>query len=485
MFSPPQRKFIAIAALLGLGLCLPSSSEGQDSEFQRRLSAMRQARSRATQVNSGSTVATTNQPNTLTVATHQPMVATQASGSANGNVQPATAQLPAGTLVSAQSPPPSMPQTARRRFVPSHVRTAQAIESPGLMSGAPIVNSTPMQTSIVPGTVMGGETMGSTIVDGQVVAQPYVDGTAAGACLDDCGSCGGFFDDCCGRGGCPDCQDCWINRLGFVFKNTEFYSGFTSFRSTLFTNPTTASNDLFDDSSFGYYGGFNFGIPLCRLTCGALSGQFGVRTVNTNFNGNAISADDRNQLFLTAGLFRRNDYGLQFGVVADVLREEWYANTDLVQIRGDVGYVWPAGTTFGFKFATNVQDDTVSGTFGGVAFTNQIVTTNDNYRFYVRHDAKAGGWGEIFAGWSDSNQGIIGLDFDMPITNRVALEAGFTYFLNDDGVPANAGFIGGQQGQAFNTYVGVAFRPSGRRFYRNYDRPMFDVADNGSMLTIR
>ncbi|MEL7498178.1 MAG: DUF6666 family protein [Planctomycetota bacterium] len=479
MFSPPKRATIAMAAsILAVCLSLVQTADGQDAEFNRRLAAMQQARARSTQPTT-----MTEAPPVQVAQQSQPVrrVAAQMTKPTTSTATQAVAQ--AGARVASRS-------RVRGRFVPRHARTAQVMDGSIIDGGAPIIgNESMIGSSTMNGTMMSN----SPIIDGQVVAQPFVEtgvmlnGCADGGCGDcsSCGEVGGYFDDCCGRGGCPEGQPCWLNGFGAALRGAEFYSGFTSFRSSLFTDPSTASNDLVDDCSHGYYGGVNVGIPLCRLTCGVFSGQFGVRTVNTNFNGSAFTTDDRNQLFFTAGLYRRVDYGIQFGVVADVLREEWYANSDLVQIRGDIGYVWPAGTTFGFRFATNVQDDIVAGTFNGQAFTNQGVTTDDNYRFYLRHDAKPGGWGEIFAGWSNSNQGIIGLDFDMPLTNRIGFEAGFTYYLNDDEVPANRGLLGGYSGQAYNTYIGLSFRPAGRAGYRSYDRPLLDVADNGSMLMIR
>ena len=47
------------------------------------------------------------------------------------------------------------------------------------------------------------------------------------------------------------------------------------------------------------------------------------------------------------------------------------------------------------------------------------------------------------------------------------------------------GHQGGNSGEAYNIYVGVALRPGGRHSYRSYERPMFPVADNGSMLITR
>ena len=477
MFLPPKKRHaIAITScLLATWFFASGTVSAQETEFNRRMAAMQQARARVQQP----TQETTQSPDPVPAASATPVTASPQSV-----VRPAAAQMAS----------PRVAAAPRRSFVPRHLRTAQVMEGTVIDGGSPIVSSAPMMAGqpVAGSTVIGSQVIEQSMISGGIVPETVVQGSVVGCDSGDCGGCdscgvvGGYFDDdCCGRGGCPPGTPCWLDGLGTVFRNAEFYSGFTSFRSALFTSPLTNDRTLADDCSHGYYGGVNVGIPLCRLSCGLLSGQFGVRTVNTNFNGNAFSQDSRNQLFFTAGFYRRVDYGFQFGVVADVLREEWYANSDLVQIRGDLGYVWPAGSTFGFRFATNVQDDVVNGTFNGVNFTGQGIATDDNYRFYLRHDAKQGGFGEVFAGWSETNQGIIGMDFDMPITDRVAFEAGFTYYLNDEGIPAGSGLQGGNQLQAYNVYVGMALRPRGRKWYRSYDRPLFDVADNGSMLTIR
>ena len=38
---------------------------------------------------------------------------------------------------------------------------------------------------------------------------------------------------------------------------------------------------------------------------------------------------------------------------------------------------------------------------------------------------------------------------------------------------------------AWNISVGLVFRPQGRCYYQSYDRPLFNVADNGSMMVDR
>lgn len=471
MFSPPKRRAIVILASLAAGIAgFADAARAQSgtAEFNRRLAAMQQARNRATPTAPSQAVTTV----------------TEAPPAARSVVQRATAQAPV--------------QQSRQQAEASRIqRTAQIVEDPVFEGGAPLISEEPMMLGsrlrrpLLRRPLIGGRyMMDQPMMEGEVIAEPYMEGEmVVDGCPDgDCGSCGvlgGYFQDgCCDRGGCPPGTPCWLDGLGRIFRNAEYYAGFSSFRGASFVNPNVRT-ELVDDNSFGSYAGFNMGLPLCRLTCGVLSGQFGLRTVNTNFNGNDFSIDDRNQLFLTAGFYRRVDYGLQFGMVADFLREEWFANSDTVQLRGDLGYVWPSGTTFGFRFATNTQDDIVAGTFNGQNFANMGVTTNENYRFYIRHDAARGGFGEVYGGWTETNQGLLGLDFDMPITERWAFEAGYTWYLDDTPAVAPQVQLGGYPNSAYNAYVGISFRPRGRSHYHNYDRPMFDVADNGSMSIIR
>ena len=312
-----------------------------------------------------------------------------------------------------------------------------------------------------------------------MIGESYIDG----GYVDD-GWCGnGCMDDCCNRGGCPPMalEECWLGGLFGIFSNGEYFLGGNGFRSTQFQVP--GQNDIFDDCSFGLYGGFNFGLPLCRLTCGVLSGQLGVRAVSSELDGNSFFSDNRDQTFITAGLFRRVDYGIQFGVVADILREEWFAETETVQLRGDISWVYPSGCALGFRFTNGVQDDNSIGTIAGAGFTGLNTSTIETYRFYYRHASNCGGYSDFSLGWSDDDHFVLGLDYDMPISNTVSLQSSMTYLAGDD-VPATSPFAGNGN-EAWNLSVGFAYRPQGRRWYRRYDRPMFNVADNGSMILRR
>ncbi len=344
------------------------------------------------------------------------------------------------------------------RYVPQHLRSVA-----------------PTQDNIV---IDGG----SPIVSQEFMGQEIIDDGASGCGDPNCGGCGlgqSFFrgDICCNRnGGCgPHAwENCWIGCLGGLFNNAEFFAGAQGFRSRNFS----AGTQSVDDSSFGFYGGVNMGLSLCRLACGLFSGQVGIRSSQSEFEGDFFSTDNRDQLFVTAGIFRRVDYGLQLGVVGDFMHEEWFAETELSQIRGDIGWVYPGGNTLGFRFASGTDDDTTNGIINGVAFDNLFAEVIDNYRFYYRMMAASGGHCDAYVGWSDADHAVFGLDFDLPVHRCWGMQSGFTYFLPEDTAPT----VPTSTQDAWNVYVGVAYRPQGNQWYGNYDRPLFNVADNGTFV---
>lgn len=359
-------------------------------------------------------------------------------------------------------------------YVPQHLRSANhAAESNNVRQASytsprqtPQVEPVPAQQ---PAPMMASEVpLGDTYFDGAYGDQ-YL---SAG---DDCGLE-------CRPGGCPPelIGDCWIGRLGNVLRDAEYFAGAHGFSSISFAIP--GANLQTEDSSFGFHGGVNVGIPLCRLTCGLVSGQIGVRTVQSNFDGTLFTADDRDQLFVTTGLYRRVDYGLQFGVVLDYLRENWFTNIDVMQLRGDLSWVYPSGSAIGYRFAESVQDDETNGIINGLAFTGLVSDLFDTHRFYYRHASPWGGFTDVFAGFSDEKHFIMGLDVDVALTETVALQSGFNYLLPDEDTRA---LIAPGQSEAWNVYVGFVWRPQGRDWYRSYDRPILPVADNGSMILRR
>lgn len=480
MLFPRQRTSIIVAATILL--TTTGSLFGQNSEYERRLAAMQEARGRASnaydEFNSENTYRVAANPN---MPRKQPATA-QRIRSANSpaprqeaSQQPMARQpmprQPMSREVMASQPTRSsgqydriarMPQNVAR---PGQMRVAQLHDQPMVGGGAPV-----MDDGVYEGVVDGGE---------------YYEESMG---CDDCGGCGsecGYFqnDACCSDGSCPP-GDCWLQGLGGLLTRGDYFFGAQGFQSPMYRHPGT-DRELEQDCNFGFYGGFNWGMPLCRLSCGLFAGQFGVRSVHTNLGGNEFTLDKREQTFMTAGLFRRVDYGVQGGVVADILWDDWYTRSNLVQLRSDIGYLWGGGTSFGFRYHTNLNEDQGSGIINGQTIDNIFTTTVDSYRFYLRHEACTGGYGELFAGWSESDQSILGGEIDAPITECLATQAGVTYYLDDTLPPTTSNRLGGYVNEAWNIYAGFSYRPCGRSYYRNYDRPFFNVADNGSMLIRR
>ena len=525
MFSPQKQLRMLLAAVVVVPMVVASASaqsQQGSAAFQHRMAAMQRARMRSQAPQAVAQapvrVAQAQVPaRPLTQATSQ----TAQLAAAQATTQAAPQVLPqAAPQVVPQQLPPTYQQVvtapaarvARGGYIPRHMRTAQLISQQPLVGsgtrlGSPALGAAGSGTRLG-GTVLNAPITGapvneviptivsdSVVVDqGTIVHQNAIPGNVVyqGEVIGDgcntCGDVGGYFqDDCCGRGGCPDgaCPDgvpCWFGPLGRALRNGSYFFGATAFRHPAFSLP--GQTDLNLDSNFGAYGGFNLGIPLCRLFCGRISGQFGLRSVQSHFGGSDITSNTRDQLFVTAGLYRRVDSGLQAGVVADILSEEFFVESDVTQIRAEVSWAYPNGSAVGFRLATNQQDDITNGSFAGTTFTDFTTTSLDHYRFFLRKVQPSGGWEELYAGWSDDGHGVFGLDIDLPVANYIALEAGAAFYLSDETLPgSNLG--SSRVDDSFNLYLGFAFRPQGRAYYRSYDRPLLPVADNGTLILQR
>jgi len=219
-----------------------------------------------------------------------------------------------------------------------------------------------------------------------------------------------------------------------------------------------------------------------------LSGQLGARAIQANGNGAGFTTDTRNQTFVTAGAFRRVDYGLQFGVVFDYLNEDWYFNSNFGQVRGEIGWVGTYGNLLGFRFtsgtskgpdvAQQVQIQNVVNTINPPLSPFTTFVPLDTYRFFYRqHFAQTGAIVEGFGGFSGQSQGLLGADMWVPITEHILLRTNATLLIDDsDGSDANVD-------EGWNVSAGLVFYPKGWcRWQKAYHKPMFDPADNGTFL---
>ena len=238
------------------------------------------------------------------------------------------------------------------------------------------------------------------------------------------------------------------------------------------------------DGSFGFNEGLNIGTHARNIILPSSMGyQVGFRATQMNLEGTSFSANQRNQLFFTAGTFRRGDYGLQGGIAFDHLRDSWYYKVNVSQIRGELGMAINNRADYGFTFASALRDDTAVSSVSGAGVLETWETV-DYYAIYVRSNWVADGAGEVklMAGLTGDSDGILGAQSRLPLHNGWALESEFTYLVSDGG----SGFTANEL-ESWNVGINLAWYPGSLACGQcnRYHRPLFDVANNGSMILRR
>lgn len=322
---------------------------------------------------------------------------------------------------------------------------------------------------------MGCDSCGGT-------APVWSDGPACGCegGYDMGGGCGNGCDMGCG-GGCGGCNGCCL--LFNPKTNVEAFAGAHAFRGI---------SNLDSSGSFGFYEGFLLSGPVPCVPGEAISWEFGGMFSQTDFEGSPYTENQRTQAFGTAGLFRRVDWGLQGGAVLDFMNDNWYATSNLVQIRGELGWVYPSGHELGVWATHGISQsgDTANVTFQGVPLSGQVSSTPiDLYCVYFRRTFCEGGDGRIFGGVTDNSQAVVGADFRVPVTCNWGLQGGFTYLIpSSEYDRTNTGSLRFQDvpEDAWNINVGVVWSFGGRmRDKCNYHRALLPVANNGTFFMDR
>jgi len=273
-------------------------------------------------------------------------------------------------------------------------------------------------------------------------------------------------EDCigCSNGCLVPCPGNWLERV-------ELFAG---------VQGSTGPANRGEMGSFGFHEGANWGAPVGCLPW-EIGSQFGARWTQSHFGGAAFNASSREQVFVTGGLFRRADWGLQGGVVVDYLRDQWYFDNELVQLRGELSWINPCAHELGFRFAANTKDSLSVSTVDAVDILEEWETT-DLYTFFYRRSLQdCGATASLFVGFSGDSDAIIGANADVPLNDRWALRTGFTYLIPEESSPGH-GFLE----EAWNVSTGLVFYPGCRTARsKDYNHPLFNVADNGSMLLER
>ena len=156
-------------------------------------------------------------------------------------------------------------------------------------------------------------------------------------------------------------------------------------------------------------------------------------------------------------------------------------------MRGEISYVW-GYHEWGVWGAFNAgQGFGVLPGQGGKTFENNSVHTYN--AFYRVQFGDANEW-KVWGGASHEGQGYVGSILRAPMTRSLALEGTFAYLMPGEsrGIPQikqNQKLSGTFTPMAWNLGINLVYYPRGRsrRSLASPYRPLFDVADNGTMIT--
>jgi hypothetical protein len=289
---------------------------------------------------------------------------------------------------------------------------------------------------------------------------------------------------------CPhDGRICaWLRQFGRPYYGWRWYRDFTAGAGiTAFQNQT----------NFGLLGNYgtneyvNWAMPFWNAF--GVGWQIGARGVQSNFqqptlndsSGLQTPGRSRDQVFVTTGFFTRafEGRGLQGGAVYDYLSDSYFENVDVSQIRGELSYVW-GYHELGFWGAFNAMEQ--KGMFSPARGTPGVASTVDLYTAFYRLHFGDANEARVWGGASGNGQGVVGSTIRAPMSRSLAMEGTFTYLLPDKSqtVQLDPTTSVTFAPSAWNLSVNLVWYPAGRarRSLASPYRPLFDVADNGSMI---
>lgn len=290
-------------------------------------------------------------------------------------------------------------------------------------------------------------------------------GLEAGCGMESCVDCG---DVACGsrvnRGSDYWCFPVCLPR----FRDLSVWGGVHGFKGPRDAPQFGGSGD----GNFGFQEGLNFGgkAPLIGLLFPGLSYQAGYQAVQSHLSGTSGGvANSREQDFVTIGFFRRVPAGLQFGAAWDYMNDNWITQGDFQQIRYEISIKSQRGREFGFTGSTHTNTTTLG------SYDFQAV---DQYRLFFRCSHKAADL-RFWGGFTNDSEGILGADCYVPFNDRWSLQTGFNYIIPD----GESGVVGARE-EAWNIGTNLVWHygRGATEARTNPHRPLFNIADNGSMV---
>jgi hypothetical protein len=302
--------------------------------------------------------------------------------------------------------------------------------------------------------------------DGEAVFGEFGGGECGDQCWTAC-------DDCCDYG-----YEVFDGRGCRLLRDVSLSAGVHGFKGPL---------DRGANGNFGFQEGVNFAGPLgdpwgCAYQIGAnfVQSNF-TRSQTATIANERFTAQSRHQSFITAGIFRRElCSGLQWGVVYDYTRDNYYETYDLQQIRSEIGWVFGGCNEIGFYGAfgvSSVEQETVE---------NRELKPVDMFTLYLRHTFENAGEGRIFGGATSYGDGLLGADLWVPLGHGFALENRFTYLIPNSKATDERP-IPTSERESWGLTIQLVWYPgqNARCQQRNAYRSLFGVADNALFMVDR
>lgn len=237
--------------------------------------------------------------------------------------------------------------------------------------------------------------------------------------------------------------------------------------------------DLGVNGNFGFNKSVNWATPFWNKH--GIGHQLGATVMFSDFEGNSSPlGSSRFQFFATTGLFRRatRNHGFQGGAALDYLYDDYYVNMNLLQMRAELSYLHDCHE-IGFWGAFHLNSDT-STVDSIVGLTQTTWTANNQYNLFYRRNFDNGLNYRLWVGLNDYADVLFGGDCSAQMSQRWSLQTSYNYLLptgNTD-VPKNVT-------ESFNLSLNLVWYPFARKCdpCPNRYRPLFGVADNGTMMT--
>jgi hypothetical protein len=202
--------------------------------------------------------------------------------------------------------------------------------------------------------------------------------------------------------------------------------------------------------------------------------------VFSDFEGNnGPLGSKRTQFFVTTGFFRRPkcNQGFQGGAVLDYLYDDFYVNMNLLQMRAELSYLHDCHE-IGFWGAFHLNNDT-SAVDSIAGLTQTTWLANNQYNLFYRHNFGNGLNYRMWVGLNDYADVLFGGDCTARMSQRWSLQTSTNYLL-----PTGNNNVSNNVTESFNLSLSMVWYPFAPKCdpCPNRYRPLFGVADNGTMM---